>query len=117
MKKKKFNVVHKDMMVNVIILDLRCIPVTCHLRCAMQIPEFLLKEGQVITWSVDGIKERCKGRICDANANSVSIVFPFAEDRDALPCVGKITPLSFEEIIDLFKAWEPRLLEVGRALR
>ena len=116
-KRKKVNVPHVEMMINVMLVDTRCIPVFCHLAGRSKVPGFLIKEGQKINWPVDGIRKKCIGIIQDVHPESMSICFPFMEETDAIASQGPPVPLSFGDIIDLFKRFDPALQEITRGAR
>jgi len=116
-KSRKVQVKHVEMLVNVMVVDIRCIAVEAHLQGKMKIPEFMLNVGQKISFPVEGIRAKCKGVICDVHPDEISMVFPFCEDLDAIASEGSPIPLSFGDIVDLFKKWEPRLKEIHRGAR
>ena len=61
----------------------------------------------MVNWRVERFKNKPKGMVCDVHDNLVTIVFSFVEREDGMDTKGR--ELGFDDIVNLFKRFEPRL--------
>jgi hypothetical protein len=77
----------------------------------MMVPVLLQEEmTHKICWRVSNFKKKPVGVVTDVSPNSLNIVFSFCHPDDGKDLKGN--DLSFQDICDLFKKFEPRLIDL-----